>query len=113
MSCARPVQRNECGGTAEEGRRDCEGDENRDGGGDGDGDVEGLGRPRRKEKSAAAKGKAWSWRYVNVEKKALLVWDRRGGRLLRSVPLKQVESLLVSPDPVRHDMVSFFFGGGG
>ncbi|CAN0480954.1 unnamed protein product, partial [Laminaria digitata] len=40
----------------------------------------------------------WAWRYVNVEKKALLVWDRRGGKLLTSIPLKLIESLLVIPD---------------
>ncbi|CAM9425998.1 unnamed protein product [Scytosiphon promiscuus] len=51
-------------------------------------------RSQNKENSS----KAWSWRYVNVEKKALLVWDRRGGRLLRSIPLMDVESLLVLPD---------------
>lgn len=35
-----------------------------------------------------------------MEKKALLVWDRRGGQLLRSIPLADVESLLVVPDEV-------------
>lgn len=51
-------------------------------------------------RSKAKKNKAWSWRYINVEKKALLVWDRRGGQLLRSIPLADVESLLVVPDQV-------------
>ena len=40
---------------------------------------------------------------MNVEKKALLVWDRRGGRLMRSISLKRVESLLVIPDEVREE----------
>ncbi|CAN0473353.1 unnamed protein product [Ectocarpus sp. 12 AP-2014] len=54
----------------------------------------------RKKKKAKDKGgkKAWSWRYVNVEKKKLLVWDRRGGRLLRSISLRDIDSLLVIPD---------------
>ena len=43
---------------------------------------------------------AWAWRYVNVEKKTLLVWSRRGGQLLRSISLKDVEGLTVIPDPV-------------
>lgn len=66
---------------------EVEGAEKRLGQGDGD------GSPEKKQK--------WAWRYVNVEKKALLVWDRRGGRLLRSILLKDVESLLVLPDEVR------------
>ncbi|CAM9797685.1 unnamed protein product [Ectocarpus fasciculatus] len=59
-----------------------------------------LDRGARKKKRAKDKGrkKAWLWRYVNVEKKKLLVWDRRGGRLLRSISLKDIESLLVIPD---------------
>ncbi|CAM9454458.1 unnamed protein product [Ectocarpus sp. 8 AP-2014] len=58
-----------------------------------------LDRGARKKKRAKDKGgKAWSWRYVNVEKKKLLVWDRRGGRLLRSISLRDIESLLVIPD---------------
>ncbi|CAB1120787.1 unnamed protein product [Ectocarpus sp. CCAP 1310/34] len=59
-----------------------------------------LDRGARKKKRAKDKGgkKAWAWRYVNVEKKKLLVWDRRGGRLLRSISLRDIESLLVIPD---------------
>lgn len=63
-------------------------------------------RPKSLEKQQKQQQKkkqqAWSWRYVNVEKKALLVWDRRGGRLMRSIPLKNVESLSVLPDKVCH-----------
>lgn len=61
-----------------------------------------LDRGARKKQRAKDKDskKAWSWRYVNVEKKKLLVWDRRGGRLLRSISLRDIESLLVVPDEV-------------
>lgn len=57
-------------------------------------------KDEKQNKKTDGKGK-WSWRYVNVENKRLLVWDRRGGRLLRSIPLRDVESLVVLPDQVR------------
>lgn len=38
---------------------------------------------------------------MNVEKKSLLIWNRRGGRLLKRVLLKNVELLRVIPDEVR------------
>ncbi|CAM9440414.1 unnamed protein product, partial [Choristocarpus tenellus] len=40
----------------------------------------------------------WAWRYVNVENKALSIWSRRGGELLRSIPLGEVETIRVLPD---------------
>ncbi|CAM9929962.1 unnamed protein product [Discosporangium mesarthrocarpum] len=40
----------------------------------------------------------WAWRYVNVESKALAVWSRRGGTLLRAIPLQDVEGIKVLPD---------------
>lgn len=55
------------------------------------------------EEAVGSSAASWNWRYVNVEKKALLVWNRRGGKLLRSIPLADVDSLRVVSDQVKQN----------
>lgn len=66
-----------------------------------DSQEQGAG-PTRVQDDKTPSARAWSWRYINVEKKLLLVWNRRGGKLLRSIPLIDIESLRVVSDQVRH-----------
>eukprot|EP00903_Cladosiphon_okamuranus_P020113 g18470.t1 len=85
------------GGDEGRGQHDspeCESEDNNT-----DGSPENDRTRHQEDKNKTKNGnKKWSWRYVNVEKKCLLVWDRRGGRLLRSIHLRDVESLVVLPD---------------
>lgn len=56
--------------------------------------------PGEQANGRESSAKAWAWRYVNVEKKSLLVWNRRGGKLLSSIPLADIASLRVISDEV-------------